>query len=856
MVMVIKATVNKSDYDNMLRTYWLKEDIDADLEVDGVLSKKGEISFRGTSTLSFPKKGFKIKFPKKALFQGHTKRIDVSASYVDKSLIRERLAFDLFAKTSVVASRAWHLDFTILSKEGQVLERGLYTALDHVDEYFFRRRGREIGTLYKADGGFVNGVLMGAVLDPQPEAILKILYDKQSTKNIAAQDIPANLSRAALNLPPIGVITADEMDYSDLEEFIRLINSWDANTIARHLDDVMDVESYLDWLAVNTMVQSNDTYHKNYYLHNRVEDDKWEIMPWDYDLTWGRNWNDYCDGLCDDLSEGTSIKGANQMTNRLSQRVLNNPTLFERLRAKVADLLQTEFVEDKLFSQIDVYYAEVTELAHQDTRKWPSNAEFDHERDRLKDWIRRRRQFLFRELSAAPPPVKRADTIVLKVGFNKATLVAGDQIGFEATVRNIGNASTGATVGVAFLVDNQRITFGTADALEPGADQLIKSVSSWTATPGQHLLTAVVDDVNRYPEISEINNALDLEFYVEAKPAPAMSDVVVKDIAFERNEVGQIRLAALVANIGQAQTGDVVGVAFFVDDGYATFGVIPPLPAGQSQAVRAVQTLSLSGSHKITAFVDDVNRFPEEHEENNMLIEQINFGAPGPHLADTIILNVTMGQGRFSEGDAVSFEAVVGNIGTAPTGGIVGVAFLVDGRYITFGTTAPIPPSETRNIRSVTSWRAVAGQHRLIAIVDDVNRYPEISETNNQFELNFHVMKGDEAQLPDSTVESIDFETDSSGRVILTATVANIGPVPTPNIVGVAFFVDGQYITYGVAQPMQAGATETIRAIKALSLQGTHTITAIVDDVNRYDELSHQNNALTREITFTNGVSA
>jgi subtilase family serine protease len=67
----------------------------------------------------------------------------------------------------------------------------------------------------------------------------------------------------------------------------------------------------------------------------------------------------------------------------------------------------------------------------------------------------------------------------------------------------------------------------------------------------------------------------------------------------------------------------------------------------------------------------------------------------------------------------------------------------------------------------------------------------------------------------------------------------------------VAFFVDGQYITYGVAQPMPAGATEIIRAIKPLSLKGTHTITAIVDDVNRYDELSHQNNTLTREITFT-----
>ena len=144
----------------------------------------------------------------------------------------------------------------------------------------------------------------------------------------------------------------------------------------------------------------------------------------------------------------------------------------------------------------------------------------------------------------------------------------------------------------------------------------------------------------------------------------------------------------------------------------------------------------------------------------------------------------------------------------------------------------------------------MAGQHRLIAIVDDVNRYPEISETNNQFELDFSVLPANEVQLPDSTVDSIGFETDPAGQVILTATVSNIGPAPTPNVVGVAFFVDGPYTTYGVTQPMAAGATETIRAIKALPLHGPHTITAIVDDVNRYDELSHQNNALTREITF------
>jgi spore coat protein H len=850
-LMKITAIVNKADYDNMVRTYWEKDDIDADLEVDGVLYEKGEIAFRGTSSLNFPKKGFKIKFRKKELFQGNTKRIDLSASYVDKSLIRERLSFDLFAKTSVVASKAWHVSFTIRSKEGQILERGLFTAIEHVDKYFFRNRDREIGALYKGDGGAVNGVFMGAVLDPQPDEVLKILYDKKNAKKIVAEGLMVNLVQMALSLPPIEIADADEEDYSDLTSFIQTINSWDAGNISQHLDDYVDVESYLDWLAVNTLVQSNDTYHKNYFLHNRVEDDKWEILPWDYDLTWGRNWNDYCDGLCDDLSEGTSIKGSAQMTNRLSQRVLNNPTYFERLRVKLADLLSSEFTEAKLFRQIDTYYDEITQLAHMDTRKWPTDEEFDRERDRLKDWVRRRRRFLLKEVGTPPPSVRQADTIVIAVGFNKATLIDGDQIAFEATVQNIGSAITGDTVGVAFLVDGKYITFGTSAPLEPGASRLIKSVSSWPAVAGEHTLTAVVDDINRYPELSETNNTLEIKFQVEPKSAPiGLSDVVIKDIAFEELASGRIRLAALVANIGQVETPDQVGVAFFVDDKYATFGISAPLKAGESRAVRADQTLSLIGQHKITAIADDTNRFPEESEQNNVLSRQIEFGTPSEQLADTIILDVTMGSGRFSEGDKLTFEAMVKNIGTAPTRDLVGVAFFIDGQYITFGTTPAIEPGITKNIRAVSTWRAVAGQHQLIAVVDDINRYPEISETNNTFETSFHVFKREEVTLPDSTVDGIDFETDQSGQVVLTATVSNIGGVRTPDIVGVAFFVDGQYAVFGITEPMDAGTTKIIRAVKPLSLQGTHKITAIVDDINRYDEVSHQNNALEQEISF------
>jgi spore coat protein H len=822
-LMTLTAIVNKADYDNMVRNPAQKLEIAADIRVDGALYRQGEISYRGTTSLNFPKKGFKIKFSKKQLYQGNTRRIDLSGSYSDKSLIRERLSFDLFAKTKTPASKAWHVDYTIRSREGQVLERGVYTGLEHLDEYYFRNHQREIGSLFQANGGVINGVYVGANLTPQPPQVLPLLYEK---------DHP------------------EDEDFSDLDAFIRAINSWDAATIAQFLDQILDVDPYLDWLAVNTLVQSNDTYHKNYFLHHRPGGGKWEILPWDYDLTWGRNWNDYCDGLCDDLSEGTSIKGSNQMNNSLSQRVLNNPTYYTRLLARLNTLLSSEFTEEKLFPKIDAYYNDIRALVYQDPKKWPTNEQFEQERDRLKDWIRRRRAFLFKELGA-PPPGQLADTVVAAVGFGKPTLVEGEAITFEATVRNIGGAITGGIVGVAFLIDGNYITFGTSPTLEAGGSRVIKAVAPWTAIAGEHTLTAIVDDINRYPEASETNNTLAVKFQVERKPAPGLADTIIRDIAFERLEGGQVRLAALVANVGTAETAAQVGVAFFVDDKYTTFGIISPLPAGEAKPVRAQQALNLTGVRKITAIVDDVNRYPEQNEQNNLLVKQINFGEPGPApLADTIILSLSLGQGRFNEGDMLTFEALVRNIGTAATGDVVGVAFLINGQQLTFGTTTALAAGETRAVRAVTPWRAVAGRHRLTAIVDDVNRYPELSEANNSLDLEFQVFPQSTGTLPDSTLDAIGFERDSSGQVILTATVSNVGGVPTPDVVGVAFFVNGQYTTYGITPPMAPGATQLIRAVKALPLAGKQTITAIVDDINRYEELSTQNNALTREITF------
>jgi hypothetical protein len=100
------------------------------------------------------------------------------------------------------------------------------------------------------------------------------------------------------------------------------------------------------------------------------------------------------------------------------------------------------------------------------------------------------------------------------VGFDRETLLVGEPVTFQATVRNIGGAVTGDVVGVAFLVDGRYITYGALPTLWPPAVRRLSGpVSPWTAEAGNYTLTALVDDINRFPEISEENNTLDIYIF-------------------------------------------------------------------------------------------------------------------------------------------------------------------------------------------------------------------------------------------------------------------------------------------------------------------------------------------------------
>src|SRR5213079_3077112 len=349
--------------------------------------------------------------------------------------------------------------------------------------------------------------------------------------------------------------------------------------------------------------------------------------------------------------------------------------------------------------------------------------------------------------------------------------------------------------------------------------------NSTTATNGLHTLTAVARDAAGNTTISAgvsvtVNNT-----------GPALPDVIVTSLSY----AGGV-FTSTVKNQGGAATpaGIAIGVAYSVDGVYRTWGgVTGPLAAGASVTIgtNGGSYTIPNGTHTIMAFADDVNRFAESNETNNKLSQLITVGAPDTQ-APTVSVTAP------ANGATVSGAAVTVSATAADNVGVAGVQFKLDGTTNLGAEDTTFPYSVAWNSTTATN-----GLHTLTAVARDAAGNTTISAGVSV------TVNNTGPALPDVIVTSLSY---ASG--VFTSTVKNQGTAATPAgiAIGVAYSVDGVYRTWGgVSGPLAAGASVTIGTNGGPYIipNGTHTITAFADDVNRFAESDETNNKLSQPIT-------
>ncbi|MBC8345167.1 MAG: CotH kinase family protein [Candidatus Marinimicrobia bacterium] len=227
------------------------------------------VRFKGNSTIKFAWSRGKWKIPLKLDFDEFEdeypqidnqrfygfKKISMSSNAMDNSLLREKVAADIFREVGIPAAHTAFYVIYLDHGDGAQFW-GLYTAVEVVDDTVIETQFiNDKGNLYKPEG-------RGATFDK--DSFNQESFEKKTNE--------------------------DDSDWKDIISMFEALHSDNRLTNPEswrgELENTFRADIFLKWLATNTAIQNWDSYGKmsqNYYLYN---DPATGLLTW---ITWDHN---------------------------------------------------------------------------------------------------------------------------------------------------------------------------------------------------------------------------------------------------------------------------------------------------------------------------------------------------------------------------------------------------------------------------------------------------------------------------------------------------------------------------------------------------------------------------------------
>ena len=267
------------------------------------------IRLHGQSSSGFPKKSFNLDFNRDHRFQYATnaprvKDLKLLTNYGDKSRLHTTLAYELIRDSG----SAGHFSFPVRVERNGVFH-GVLDAVEDADNRFLERAGlNPDGALYK---------VYDALESP-------FSSEKKTRRDEGVGDLQALIDGLAPSRP-----LAQRVAYA-----------WDNL-------DLPQVVSYFVGLA---LVSSQDHGHKNFFVYrDSTGSGDWSPLPWDVDLTFGRNWTDaggyftdtiYTNNVLNFYNASQQGKPANRLYSLIFQHPEFRGMYLRRLRTAMDEVLQ------------------------------------------------------------------------------------------------------------------------------------------------------------------------------------------------------------------------------------------------------------------------------------------------------------------------------------------------------------------------------------------------------------------------------------------------------------------------------------------------------------------------------------
>lgn len=265
---------------------------------------EGKATVSGSFTRIFRKKSLRIDLPPDARWHDN-RRISLNAMATDPSYLREWAAWDLAHDLGMTGPYTRmvrvHLNDAYV---------GPFMSFDWIEPAMLERRGL---------GGD------GALYHPNDSAYCGAFHSASLSE----------LERCWFDL------SRHDEGFGELAQLAAELSETPAADFDAFLERRFDVDSVINWILLNTITSNTDTYNKNYFLYLSRTTGKWVVIPWDYDLSFGRSADPVLPFPQTILNDNFQYFYTPDLGNPspLKEKTLANPALYERFQARLAHVL-------------------------------------------------------------------------------------------------------------------------------------------------------------------------------------------------------------------------------------------------------------------------------------------------------------------------------------------------------------------------------------------------------------------------------------------------------------------------------------------------------------------------------------
>ena len=397
----IDVSISDEDWADLLANPVDKTKYEAAVTIDGEKLENVAFSTKGNSSLIFvaadpdsDRYSFKIGFGKN--IEGQTfhglDTLCLNNSFCDATYMKDYICYGLFRKAGVPApltSYAW------LTVNGE--DRGLYLAVEAIDEGFLDRVYGGNGVIYKPESSD-----LGLSLDDARDIAengLTMTTNAQGSELLYVDDDPESY-------PDIFENAETEADESDDLEVVDSLKILDEGT---KLDTGIDVDEVIQYFTAHNFVLNLDSYTGG-MLHNIVlyeNEGKMAMLPWDYNLAFATfipgTGREVLENPTDIVNQGidTPLIGASEETRPMWSWIVSDEQYRDKYHEALGALISDYFESGDFNREITELTDLLTPYVKKDPTAFYSADEFKRGCETLKEFCNLRAESIRLQLDGS-----------------------------------------------------------------------------------------------------------------------------------------------------------------------------------------------------------------------------------------------------------------------------------------------------------------------------------------------------------------------------------------------------------------------------------------------------------------------